>query len=328
MEANQESGRLLERHAVLRSTDVAEIEHMVLTIFGARRFDVAGRQPALDVAVNYWSGSAVALSFCRQDGAATALKFSEARFFRQHFAMSGNIEVQAGRRDHALMPHSSCLVPADQPLVLRAASGFDNLVLRIDRGFLAAKLAAMTGAAEPRLNPNPRLQSDPAGSARLERLVLFLVSELERENPSAPFLAEIEQALAVAFICANPQLLETALPERTPAPGHHRLRAAQDYIEAHWDQPVTLEGLAAAARTSTRSLFLAFRKAHGKTPMQYLKEVRLRHARHMLEHMPGVTVTAVAFACGFGNLGHFARDYRRAWGECPSQSRAARRFKN
>ena len=32
------------------------------------------------------------------------------------------------------------------------------------------------------------------------------------------------------------------------------------------------------------------------------------------------SVTAVAFACGFDNPGHFAGDYRLAFGELPSQT--------
>ena len=323
--SSQDSGRLLERHPVVRSTDVAEIEHAVINTFGARRFRVAGRSPDLTVHANYWNGPATALSYCRQDGAATELNFSEGRFFRQHFAIAGRIDVKSGRRGHELSPQSSCLVPADQPLVLKAQAKFDNLVFRIDRAFLAAKLAAVTGKAEPRLNPNPGLKSCPHGSARLERLIRFWVSELDKGKADPPFLAEIEQALAVAFMHANPQLIETALPDRSPSVGPDRLRAAEDYIEAHWDQPVTLEALAAATHTSTRSLFYFFRKARGKTPMQYLKDVRLKHARHMLQNAPEASVTKIAFACGFGNLGHFARDYQLAWGERPSDTRRARR---
>ena len=328
MQTSDDSGRLLERHPILRSTSVAEIEHTVLNIFGARGFKVAGRRAGLKVHANFWNGSATALSFCRQDGATTELKFSEGRFFRQHYALAGAIDVRAGRRDHQLSPHSSCLVPASQPLFLRGSSKFDNLVFRIDRAFLAAKIAAMTGKAEPRFNPNPGLQSCPAGSAQLERLIRFLVAELERGSAATLFLAEIEQALAVAFLYANPQLLETALPDRPLSVGRNRLRVAEDYIEAHWDQPLTLEALAAATHTSTRSLFYFFRKMRGKTPMQHLKEVRLKHARHMLQNAPGITVTEAAFACGFGNLGHFARDYQRHWGERPSDTRRARRDAN
>jgi len=32
------------------------------------------------------------------------------------------------------------------------------------------------------------------------------------------------------------------------------------------------------------------------------------------------TVTGVAFACGFSNLGHFANDYRATFGELPSDT--------
>jgi transcriptional regulator GlxA family with amidase domain len=56
--------------------------------------------------------------------------------------------------------------------------------------------------------------------------------------------------------------------------------------------------------------------------------VRLKHARRMLAAPNAeTTVTLVAFACGFGNLGHFARDYRETFGERPSETlvRAARR---
>lgn len=328
MTSSQDSGRLLEGHPILRSTDIAEIEHAVLNTFGARRFKVSGRRSALKVDANYWSGTATALSFCRQDGAMTELNFSEGQFYRQHFAMTGNIDVQSGRHAHTLSPQASCLVPAGQPLVLRAEANFDNLVFRIDRNFLAAKLSAMTGKAAARLNPNPGLKSCPEGSARLERLIRFWVGELDEGTVAAPFLAEIEQALAVAFLHANPQLLETALPDRPLSVGPERLRAAEDYIDAHWDRALSLEALAAVTGTSTRSLFYAFRKFRGQTPMQYLKQVRLKHARHMLQHAPGITVTEAAFACGFGNLGHFARDYLNAWGERPSETRRARRTRN
>ena len=55
--------------------------------------------------------------------------------------------------------------------------------------------------------------------------------------------------------------------------------------------------------------------------MNFVKRVRLNHAKQMLTLSTRAheeTVTSVAFACGFGNLGHFASDYKRAFGEMPS----------
>jgi AraC-like DNA-binding protein len=55
--------------------------------------------------------------------------------------------------------------------------------------------------------------------------------------------------------------------------------------------------------------------------MQYVKRLRLEKARRLLIAADTKqSVTAVAFACGFLNLGHFARDYRNQYGELPSQT--------
>jgi AraC-like DNA-binding protein len=43
--------------------------------------------------------------------------------------------------------------------------------------------------------------------------------------------------------------------------------------------------------------------------------VRLR------EETPRPSVAAVALACGYGNVGHFSRDFRRCFGINPSQAR-------
>jgi transcriptional regulator GlxA family with amidase domain len=52
--------------------------------------------------------------------------------------------------------------------------------------------------------------------------------------------------------------------------------------------------------------------------MQFLKQVRLRHGREMMITSAGeTTVTRVALACGFGNPGHFAIAYKKAFGETP-----------
>jgi transcriptional regulator GlxA family with amidase domain len=100
-----------------------------------------------------------------------------------------------------------------------------------------------------------------------------------------------------------------------------QVRRAEAYIEAHWDQAITVETLAEVAGTSARTLFHAFKLSRGQSPMAFVKQVRLARARQMLEN-PHLrcSVSSVAFACGFGNLGHFARDYAQRFGETPSRT--------
>ncbi len=61
--------------------------------------------------------------------------------------------------------------------------------------------------------------------------------------------------------------------------------------------------------------------------MIYVKYVRRRRARDLLAGPDDkTTVTGVALACGFSNLGHFARDYRALFGELPSQTLRKRQW--
>ena len=55
--------------------------------------------------------------------------------------------------------------------------------------------------------------------------------------------------------------------------------------------------------------------------MAFLRQIRLQHAREMLLRSDAdISVTEAAFACGFSNLGHFARHYFNRFHERPSDT--------
>lgn len=100
-----------------------------------------------------------------------------------------------------------------------------------------------------------------------------------------------------------------------------QVRRAEEYIETHWNQPITIACLARATAASARSIFYHFKSSRGQSPMSFLKQIRLAHAREMLEKSGvGRSVTEIAIDCGFGNLGHFAGDYFKRFGERPSDT--------
>lgn len=56
------------------------------------------------------------------------------------------------------------------------------------------------------------------------------------------------------------------------------------------------------------------------SPMHYVRLVRLRQARHlMLQSF--LTVKEVMAQSGFSDVSHFVREYKRAYGVTPSQTR-------
>jgi transcriptional regulator GlxA family with amidase domain len=120
----------------------------------------------------------------------------------------------------------------------------------------------------------------------------------------------------------SPGLRDGPLTEsRGQLPTTWQVRRAEAYIETHWNEPITITRLAHATAASARSIFYHFKTSRGQSPMSFVKQVRLDHAREMLESS-GISrsVTQIAVDCGFGNLGHFAGDYFKRFGERPSET--------
>jgi AraC-like DNA-binding protein len=104
----------------------------------------------------------------------------------------------------------------------------------------------------------------------------------------------------------------------TPQP----LRRALDFINEHAGDPITLNEIAVAARLSPRGLQAAFRRHLDTTPLAKLRSVRMERAhRDLQKAVPGDTsVAALAARWGFTHLGRFAVEYRRRYGNSPSQT--------
>ena len=66
----------------------------------------------------------------------------------------------------------------------------------------------------------------------------------------------------------------------------------------------------------------AFREHFGVTPKTYLRAFRLNCVRKdLLVAAPKTPIADVANRWGFWHIGQFASDYRRQFGELPSQAR-------
>jgi transcriptional regulator GlxA family with amidase domain len=124
----------------------------------------------------------------------------------------------------------------------------------------------------------------------------------------------------------------THLLLRQPLPStRSAVRAVEEFIEANWDKPIDIEAMTLVAKVSARSLFRQFKKDRSYSPADFAKRIRLDRAREMLEQSGGeASVTQTALKCGFQNPGHFARDFRLAFGELPSEAlrKATRRPKS
>lgn len=92
-----------------------------------------------------------------------------------------------------------------------------------------------------------------------------------------------------------------------------RVLLAADFIQSHYDQAITLDDIARAARLSRYHLLRLFRSTHGATPHAFLLAKRLAVANRMLFDAD-CDLSEIAERCGFGTRSSLFRHLRKQRG--------------
>lgn len=103
----------------------------------------------------------------------------------------------------------------------------------------------------------------------------------------------------------------------------HHLRTieqARDYLLVHFRENVSLQQLARHCAVSVFHFSRLFETVTGVSPHRYLVGLRLEHARVLLASTV-LSVSEIAFECGFGSAEHFSTCYRQHFKVSPLQYR-------
>lgn len=138
--------------------------------------------------------------------------------------------------------------------------------------------------------------------------------------------AELAQA-AAPVLRFDPQRQRTATaataaietPTGVPTPAG-ALEQARRWLEAHRNEPYSLQATAWAAATSPRTLLRWFAQVHGQTPQDYLHRLRIAQAQVLLQ-TTYLTVEDVAQQCGYADTASFRRIFSRHSGTTPGAYR-------
>lgn len=86
------------------------------------------------------------------------------------------------------------------------------------------------------------------------------------------------------------------------------------------DHDLDVARLARALHTSVSQLQRRLRTLVDRSPAEMIRLVRLLRARELIDD-ERVSLSSIAYACGFSDQAHFSRTYRRYFGAAPSERR-------
>ncbi len=92
---------------------------------------------------------------------------------------------------------------------------------------------------------------------------------------------------------------------------------AKLFIDDHYADPINLNQIADSAHYSKFHFIRLFKLAFGKSPHQYLREVRIHNACRLL--IQGMTVTEACYEVGFDSVPSFTHLFKKCMGSSPQR---------
>jgi AraC-like DNA-binding protein len=234
--------------------------------------------------------------------------------------------IATAREDLRLVRGDVFMSPADLPFTTAVDAG-DYATLRVPWAAMGSAAEAVTGApaADLRFWAMAPVSADRQRMfARTAELICGQLVTSGATGIHPLVVQELTRQATDAFLATFPNTTMTAL--YLPGPGWvapSAARRAAAFLEAHADEPVTLDEIAAAAGVTGRALQYAFRRYFGTTPIGYLRRIRLERAHAELgdaDPAGGITVAAVARRWGWASHSRFTVAYQKRFGVLPSHT--------
>jgi AraC-like DNA-binding protein len=244
--------------------------------------------------------------------------------FYVHLPIIGRFESRHRGVDMIVNSWSSAVyLPGGGEFTGRWPAGYRALCVRIDLPAVETALARLVGD-----RTSSRVTFDPVmntrdGYGRSWADLLFSVNRqlsLQGGLLSQPLVAApLAESMLNGFVLAASHSHAEALAGPVVAARPASVRTAIDLIESDPQAPLTLTLLATRCGVGPRTLQKGFQQHLGMSPMEYVRDVRLRRAHEELRAADpsAESVADVARRWGFTHLGRFAAAHEAKYGQKP-----------
>lgn len=310
---------------LLQSKDLDETRELVSGLFCDHRLAMADRQGQLNYRHRHVRTPAMSFSVMSYGAEVLIAPRELDSFFLVQIPLKGEDRLVSGKDIHLSRPGTGTIHCPGQSFSMNWSADCSKLVIRIEREALERHARTLLGHL-PResLRFATELDTRSGAGCAWEMTVRHLLRSFQQhpELVAHPLMrVQFEQLIMSGLLVWQPNSISSSLGQVGQAVLPRHLKTVEDYMRAHLDAPITNEQLAQLAGVSLRTLYNSFKKFRGVTPMRYLKDLRMEKVREeLLDTGKLRNVTTVATRWGFFELGRFAAEYRKRYGESPSDT--------
>jgi len=159
-----------------------------------------------------------------------------------------------------------------------------------------------------------------SASSHLHNIIKMFIQESRSHRPGYEVMLQSLSTQLVVQLLREATHNDSCINVEPLEQDRKNIRLAIDFLREHYRDQFTLGQVARSANYSPYHFIRIFKGETGKTPFEYLLEVKIEKAREMLLSQ-NMTVTEVCFLCGFNNLSHFTAVFKKKVGMTPSEYR-------
>jgi AraC family transcriptional regulator len=198
-----------------------------------------------------------------------------------------------------------CIVPAGQPVAVRWNEEVEGVTISLSPSLVSRAASRDDTRAQVEI-----IETYEAEDQLVREIGLALLAELMNGKPTGRLYAEsLAQTLALHIVrrysvaCRAPEDFRGGL-------SGYNLRLAEEFINEHLSQDLSLADIAAAVGLSKFHFARAFKRSTNLTPQRYLTERRIERAKRLLSESE-LPLIEVSTRTGFKSQSHFTTSFRR-----------------
>jgi AraC-like DNA-binding protein len=237
------------------------------------------------------------------------------------YVQEGECEVVVEDKQHSLHGGDFCLI---QPNTLHSLRGLTETITpyvhldifynpRRDEGFPTrggqVSLTSHSHLLQPRLCDldwiDVPVRLEPAHSVQFRSTLLRMVEEWQ-DGDVISRLESNHLAMTLLLSIFKQYGQSSAVTSRQA----HSLNWVSSYLSFHIGEPLSVADMARRANLSPSRFGVVFRQHFGLSPHQYFLRLRLEHAQELLR-TTDLPLRAIAVSCGFADVHHFSKAFKR-----------------